>query len=170
MLLLQAFFNSIGAWTLVAWGQQHIDSALACVLNSTSPIFVFFITLTFTRHESLSPLKLAGALIGLAGVVLIVGVDALKGLGQQVAGQVAAVLGAVLYAGAAIYGKQFSHLHSTVTAAGTMICASAVLVPLALAIEQLSGGAIDAADLNDVVLAARHAVVGSAKEPQDHVA
>jgi drug/metabolite transporter (DMT)-like permease len=40
-LLLQAFFNSIGAWTLAAWGQQYIDSALAGVLNSTSPILCF---------------------------------------------------------------------------------------------------------------------------------
>ena len=44
MLLLQAFFNSIGAWTVLAWGQQFVDAALASVLNSTSPIFVFLFT------------------------------------------------------------------------------------------------------------------------------
>ena len=41
MLLLQAVFNSIGAWTVLAWGQQFVDAGLASVLNSTSPIFVF---------------------------------------------------------------------------------------------------------------------------------
>lgn len=135
-LFVQSVFNAIAAWTLLAWGQQYVDSGLASVLNSTSPIFVFFITLLITRHEAVSVLKLAGACLGLFGVVLIVGIDALSGLGQQVAGQLAAIAGAILYACAAIYGKNFSHLPATVTAAGTMIWASVCLVPISLAIDQ----------------------------------
>lgn len=135
MLLVQAFLNSIGAWTVLAWGQQFVDSGLAGVLNSTSPIFVFFITMLWTRHETVSWLKLAGALLGVLGVILIIGVDVLQGLGQQVAGQLAVLFGAILYAGAAVYGRRFSQLPNTVTAAGTMICASVVLVPLSIVVE-----------------------------------
>ncbi len=135
-LLVQAFLNSIGAWTILAWGQQYVDSGLASVLNSTSPIFVFFITFLFTRHEPTGARKLAGACLGLAGVVMIVGVDALDGLGRQVAGQLAAVTGAVLYAGAAIHGKKFSDLPATVTAAGTMIWAAVCLLPLSLIVDR----------------------------------
>lgn len=135
MLLVQSFLNSIGAWTVLAWGQQFVDSGLASVLNSTSPIFIFFITYFLTRHESVNPRKLAGACVGLVGVVLIVGPDVLGGLGQQVAAQGAIILGALLYAGAAIYGKRFPHLSPTVTAAGTMIWATVCLVPLSLALE-----------------------------------
>ncbi|MEO0960635.1 MAG: DMT family transporter, partial [Pseudomonadota bacterium] len=101
MLLLQAFLNSIGAWTALAWGQQYVASGLASVLNSTSPIFVFFITALVTRHEALGGRKLVGAVLGPLGVVLIVGVDALRGLGDQVAGQLACLISAGLYAGAA---------------------------------------------------------------------
>ncbi|MGB0849008.1 MAG: EamA family transporter, partial [Thiolinea sp.] len=43
-LFIQAVFNSIGAWTVLVWGQQFIDAGLAGVLNSTTPIFVFFFT------------------------------------------------------------------------------------------------------------------------------
>ena len=136
MLFIQAVLNSIGAWTVLAWGQQYVDSGLASVLNSTSPIFVFFITFFFTRHEATGGIRLLGACLGVLGVTLIVGTDVLKGLGQQVVAQLAVLLGAVLYAGAAIYGKRFSHLAPTVTAAGTMIWASACLVPLSLATEQ----------------------------------
>lgn len=136
MLLLQAVFNSIGAWTVLAWGQQFVDSGLASVLNSTSPIFVFLITALVTRHEVLGGRKLVGAVLGLLGVVLIVGVDALRGLGDQVAGQLACLLGAALYAGAAIYGKRFGHISAVATAAGTMIWASTVLVPLALVLDR----------------------------------
>ncbi len=45
MLFTQACFNSILSWSILAWGQQHFDVALASMLNSTSPIFVFFINL-----------------------------------------------------------------------------------------------------------------------------
>jgi drug/metabolite transporter (DMT)-like permease len=136
MLFLQAVFNSIGAWTVLAWGQQFVDASLASVLNSTSPIFVFLFTAIVTRHELLGGRKLLGALVGFLGVVLIVGIDALQGLGAQVAGQLACLLGAVLYACAAIYGKRFGQLSAVATAAGTMICATVSLLPLALAIER----------------------------------
>ncbi len=132
---VQAFFNSIGAWTLLAWGQQFVDAGLASVLNSTSPIFVFLFTALITRHEPLGGRKILGAVTGLAGVVLIVGVDALAGLGTAVAGQVACLVGAMLYACAAIYGKRFAGIGPLETALGTMIWATVVLVPLAFALE-----------------------------------
>lgn len=136
MLMVQAFFNSIGAWTVLAWGQQFVGAGLASVLNSTSPIFVILITAFVTRHEGLGGRKLLGAALGVLGVVLIVGVDVLGGLGEQIAGQVACLVGAALYAGAAIYGKRFGHLSALAAATGTMICASVVLVPAALALER----------------------------------
>jgi drug/metabolite transporter (DMT)-like permease len=136
MLYLQAIFNSIGSWMVLAWGQQYVDASLASVLNSTSPIFVFLFTALVTRHEPLGGRRLFGALVGFAGVVLIVGLDALRGLGTQVAGQLACLLGAALYACAAIYGKRFSHIPAIATATGTMICATATLVPLAFVVER----------------------------------
>jgi drug/metabolite transporter (DMT)-like permease len=136
MLLIQSTLSSIAAWTILAWGQQYVDSALASVLNSTSPIFVFFITLIFTRHEKITGLKFFGATLGLLGVVFIVGVDALDGLGQEVIGQLCAVGGAVLYGCAAIYGKRFTHLSAPVIATGTMLWASVVLVPVSLIVDR----------------------------------
>lgn len=135
-LLAQSLINSILPWTLLAWGQQFVDSGLAGVLNSTSPIFAFFITLLWTKHEDASGVRLVGALLGLAGVVLIVGVGALSGLGQQVAAQLAAVTGAMLYALAAIYGKRFHGMHPAATATGTMIWAVVLLAPLSLAVDR----------------------------------
>lgn len=134
--LVQAFFNSIGAWTLLAWGQQFVDSGLAGVLNSTSPIFVFFLTLLWTRHEDVGLPRFVGAVLGLLGIVVIVGVNALSGLGDDAVAQLAILAGALLYACAAIHGKRFGQLAPMVTASGTMIWASLVLVPAALLMEQ----------------------------------
>mgnify|MGYP000173888653 FL=1 len=135
-LLVLAFFNSIGAWTILAWGQQYVDSGLASVLNSTSPIFVFIFTLLLSYHEKPHPLKFFGACLGVLGVTLIVGVDVLAGLGQQVLGQLASLSGAILYACAALYAKRFTQLSATVIAASTMLLATLVLLPASLIIEQ----------------------------------
>lgn len=136
LLFVQSLLNATAAWTLLAWGQQYVDSGLAGVLNSTSPVFVFFITLLVTRHEALSPLKLAGALLGVAGVALVIGIDALAGLGREVAAQLAVLLGAFLYGCAAINGKRFGQLPPTVTAAAVMLCATAVLLPAAVVVDR----------------------------------
>lgn len=136
MLLVQSFLNSIGAWTVLAWGQQFVDSGLAAVLNSTAPIFIFFITLLITRHEKMHVGKLIGACLGVAGVVLIVGTEALDGLGQDIIGQAAVLSGAIMYAIAAIYGTRFRHLSAGVVAACTMLWATVWLVPLSLIFDQ----------------------------------
>lgn len=135
-LCVQAFLNSIGAWTVLAWGQQFVDAGLASVLNSTSPIFVFLLTALVTRHEAVPARKVVGAMIGLAGVIFIVGVDVLSGLGDQVAGQLACLTGAVMYACAAIYGKRFGSLGALTTSASTMLIATLVLIPAAIVLEQ----------------------------------
>lgn len=134
--MIQSFFNSFGAWMLVAWGQQYVESGLAAVLNSTSPIFVFLLTWLVTKHETVNARKIVGAFTGLAGVILIIGIDALQNLGQQVIAQLALLLSAMFYGYAAIIGKRFAALPSTVTAAGVMISATCVLVPASLVVDQ----------------------------------
>lgn len=135
MLLVQAFFNGIGAWTLLAWGQQHIDSGLASVLNSTSPIFVVLITLLILRNGTIGPRATFGAFLGLGGVILMMGVGVLDGLGREIAGQAAALASAALYACAALYGRRFTGLPAPVIAASAMIWTAVWLVPAAFILE-----------------------------------
>ncbi len=132
---IQAVLSSIVAWTVLAWGQQFVDAGLASVLNSTSPIFVLLFSAALLRHEKMAGRRLLGVILGLSGVVLIVGVDVLAGLGRAVAGQLACLLGAMCYAGAALYGKRFARLGALQTATGTMIWATVVLVPAAFVFE-----------------------------------
>ena len=136
MLFVQALCNSIASWTLLAWGQQFVETSLAGVLNSTSPLFVLTLTFLVTRHEPVTSRKIAGALLGLAGVGLILGAGAWRGLGEQTVGQVAILASAALYGCAALYGRRFSSIAPTVTAAGTMIWATVCLVPLCLVMER----------------------------------
>lgn len=136
LLFIQALLNSILSWTVLAWGQQHVDSGLAGVLNSTSPIFVILLTLCFARQERVGGWQILGAALGVGGVVLTIGVEALRGLGEDVVAQLAVLSGAVLYAWAAIHGRRLSRLSPSVTAAGTMILSTLCLVPASLLLEQ----------------------------------
>lgn len=135
-LLVQSVLSASAPWPLLAWGTQRIDASLAGVLNSTSPIWVFFITALITRHEPMTWLKFLGASGGLAGVVMVIGWSPGAAAGADTAGQIAAVAGAMLYACAAVWGTRYAGASVTAVAAGTMIWSSACLIPLSFVFEQ----------------------------------
>jgi drug/metabolite transporter (DMT)-like permease len=133
---VQALLNSVIPFTLIAWGQQVVEAGLATILNSTAPIFTFLITWRITRHEPATARKLFGVSAGLAGVTLIVGIQALGGAGKELWSQLAIVAATVCYAGAAIFGRTFAGLAPIVPAAGSMLCGAAILIPLSLLIDR----------------------------------
>ena len=134
--LFQACLNSVVPFTLIAWAQQTTDAALAVILNSTTPIFAFLMTALVTRHEPVTGRKLFGVGAGIAGICLIVGVQALGGLGRELWSQLAVVAASMCYAGAAIFGKSFKGLDPAMPAAGSLLCGAAILVPLSLAVDR----------------------------------
>jgi drug/metabolite transporter (DMT)-like permease len=133
--LLQAGLNSVVPFTLIAWAERVVDAGLATILNATSPIFAFLLTALVTRHEPVAARKLVGIGIGLAGTCLVIGVEALQGLGQAFWAQFAIVAATVCYAGAAIAGKSFKGLDPMLPAAGSLLSGAAILVPLALIVD-----------------------------------
>ena len=134
--LFQACLNSVIPWTMIAWGERVLDAGLATILNSTSPIFTFFLTLTVARHEALTSRKLFGVVAGMAGICLIVGVQALAGFGEQLTAQIVTVAAAICYAGAAIFSRGFKGLDPMAPAAGSLVCGAAILIPVGLVVEQ----------------------------------
>jgi drug/metabolite transporter (DMT)-like permease len=134
--LIQACFNSVIPFTLIAWAERHVDAGLATILNSNAPIFTFLLALVFLRHERPTPRQLFGVVAGLAGICLVVGINALQGLGQQLLAQLALVAAAVSYGAAAIFGRNFNGLDPMVPAAGSMICGAILLIPVSLVVDQ----------------------------------
>ena len=131
-LFVQAFLNSVIPFTLIAWAEQYVEAGVATILNSTAPVFVFFVTWFLTKHEAVTTRKLVGVIAGLLGICLIIGFSALNGLGDQVLPQLAIVAATICYAGAAIYGRSFQGLSPLVPAAGSLIAGAIVLVPISL--------------------------------------
>jgi drug/metabolite transporter (DMT)-like permease len=134
--MVQAWLNSVIPWTMIAWGERSLDAGLATILNSTSPIFTFFLTLAVTGHETLTSRKMFGVAAGMAGICLIVGVQALAGLGEQLTAQIVTVLAAICYAGAAIFGRSFKNLDPMAPAAGSLLCGAVILIPVSFVVDQ----------------------------------
>ena len=137
----QAVLNSVMPWTLLAWGERHVDAALATILNSAGPIFTFLLTAVVTRHETTTPRKLFGVIAGMAGILLIVGIDAFRDMGSGdmgsgLAAEAAIVAATICYACAAIFGRSFKGLDPMAPAAGSLLVGAAVLIPASLAVEQ----------------------------------
>lgn len=134
--LFQAVMNSTLPFTLVAWAETSVDAGLAAILNSTTPIFAFLLTALITRHEPVTARKLFGVAIGMVGICLIIGMEALHGLGDQLVPQLAIVAATISYGGAAIYGRNFKGLSPMMPAAGSMLCGAALLIPTSLIIDR----------------------------------
>ena len=130
--MFQACLNSVVPWTLIAWAERSVDAGLATILNSTSPIFTFFLTLALAHQEAQTPRKLFGVAVGMAGICLIVGVQAFESLGRALLAQLAIVAATICYAGAAVFSRGFKGLDPMAPAAGSLICGAAVLIPVSV--------------------------------------
>ena len=134
--LFQACLNSVIPWTLIAWGERFVDAGLATILNSASPIFTFLFAAAVTRHEAAGFRRLFGVLAGMAGICLIVGVEAFHDAGRALVAEIAIVVATLCYAGAAIFSRGFKGLDPMAPAAGSLLSGAAILIPLSLVAEQ----------------------------------
>ncbi len=134
--LIQAVLNSVVPFVLIAWAERTTEAGLAAILNSTTPIFAFLMTALITRHEAVTPRKLLGVAAGLIGICLIIGVEALGGIGAALWAQLAIVAATVCYAGAAIFGKTFRGIDPMMPAAGSLISGAALLIPVSLIVDR----------------------------------
>lgn len=133
---VQACLNSVVPFTLIAWAEQSVDAGLAVILNSATPIFTFLLAVLITHHEHVTLRRLFGVMAGLAGICLVIGVEALSGLGENLTAQLAIILATICYAGAAIFSKNFKGLDPAVPAAGSLISGAVILLPMSLVVDR----------------------------------
>ena len=130
--------NNAIPFSLIVWGQTHVASGLASILNATTPFFTVIVAHVLTADERLSRNRLVGVLIGLMGVVVLIGPQALSGLGKDVAGQLAIVGAAISYAFAGVFGRRFRRMGipPMATATGQVTASSLLLLPIALLVDR----------------------------------
>jgi drug/metabolite transporter (DMT)-like permease len=124
--------NGAIPFTLIAWGERHIDSGVAAIANASMPIFVVLIALRWQPSERVRGLRLFGFLVGLLGVGVLAGVHP-EGGWWGAAGTLAVVVASASYAVGSIWGQRLIARTSGLTlAATTMIGGALVLLPLGL--------------------------------------
>jgi len=139
---VMGMLNNAIPFSLIFWGQTEISSGLASILNATTPLFTVVLAHGLTTDEKITVGKVGGVLFGLVGVAVIMGPDAVAGLGAAFLAQ-AAILGAALsYAFAGIFGRRFRERPPAVTACGQVIMSSLMMVPVALVAEDPLSGAM----------------------------
>jgi drug/metabolite transporter (DMT)-like permease len=138
-LAVMGVLNNVVPFTLILWGQQEIASGLASILNATTPFFTLLIANWLTRDEPLTANRIAGVLVGLAGVAVMVGIDALRDLGAHVLAQLAILGAALSYGLSGSWGRRLAVNPPLVTAAGQTLCSALMLIPVALVTGGLAG-------------------------------
>ena len=137
-IIVLALLNNVIPFALFGWGQMHIASGLASILNATTPIWGVIVAHLLTRDERMTPLKLIGVLIGFAGVATMIGPGLLSGLGVDYVGQLACLAGAFCYALAGVWARRFKALGVTPikVSAAQLISGAVIMAPVALIVEQ----------------------------------
>lgn len=137
-IVLLALLNNALPFALFGWGQTHIASGLASILNATTPIWGVVVAHLFTADEKLSPRKLAGVLLGFGGVALMIGPALLGSLDGNVLAQLACVTAALCYALAGVFARRFRRMGMPPVAVttGQLTAGALIMLPLALLVDR----------------------------------
>lgn len=139
--LLMGLLNNVIPFSLIVWGQKHIESGLAAILNASTALFGVAIAAALFADERLTRNRVIGTGLGFAGVVLAIGPGALSGFDLRSAGQTAILGASASYGLAAAYARGATRgLAPELAAAGMLSGALVWMIPLTLALEGLPAG------------------------------
>ncbi|MBV2361095.1 DMT family transporter [Thalassococcus sp. CAU 1522] len=145
-LAVMGLLNNVIPFSLMAWGQLHIETGLTAILNAATAIFGVLVAALVFADERLTPRRLGGVSLGFAGVVLAIGPDALGGFDLTSLAQLAVIAGTVSYACASAWGRaRLGGLHPVMAAAGMLTGATILVAPVTVIAEGLPSLALGAA-------------------------
>ena len=123
-------------FALVSWGQLRVPSSLAAIFMAIMPLITIVLAHLFTRDEKLNLWKVAGVLCGLAGVVVLFGIDTLRNLGGPDAlSQLAILAAAVCYAINALITRSLVGVPRLSMLVALMLVGSLLMIPASLIVE-----------------------------------
>jgi len=131
-LALLGLINMALPFTMIAWGQTHVNSSIAAIANAPVPIFVALLAIRFRPEERVRGLRLAGILLGFVGVAVLAGLNP-EGGWWAVAGTLIVTAAAVFYAVSNLFAQsRFSETQPLVIVTGSSLAAALMLLPPAL--------------------------------------
>src|SRR3982750_3263882 len=136
-IILLALLNNALPFTLFGWGQTHIASGLAAILNATTPIWGVIVAHFLTQDERMSPRKIAGVILGFGGVATMIGPSLLSSLGTSALAQLACVTASLSYALAAVWARRFRRpgISPLSVTTGQLTAGAAIMLPVSLIVD-----------------------------------
>ena len=137
-LFIMGLLNNVIPFLLIVWGQTHIASGLASILNATIPLFTVIIAGLLLPDELMTPRKVTGIAIGFFGVIVLMGPSSLEQVGADTLAQLAILGAAISYGFAGSFGRRFKSLDISPfqTAVGQVTASTIMLLPLLFFIER----------------------------------
>jgi len=131
LLVMGAIGNAI-PFSLINWGETHIDSGLTAILMSTVPLATIMLAPAFVRDEPITPGKLLGVVLGMTGVAVLIGPGALMGAHSELLGEIAVTGATLCYAVNGLVARRLPPMPVEVISAGCLLCATLVGLPFSL--------------------------------------
>jgi drug/metabolite transporter (DMT)-like permease len=137
-MLVLAFLNNALPFALFGWGQTHIASGLASILNATTPIWGVVVAHFLTHDERMTPRKVAGVLLGFGGVATMIGPALLSHIGTSGLAELACVMAALSYALAAVWARRFRRqgISPLSVTTGQLTAGALMMLPLSMAVDR----------------------------------
>ena len=135
---LLALINNVVPFLLFGWGQRHIASGLAAILQATTPIFGVIAAHFLTSDERITPARLGGVIVGFAGVAVMIGPQLVGNGGNHLLAQLACLFASFLYALAGIHARRFKALGvgPLELAAAQFVAGAVMLLPVMLLVDR----------------------------------
>ncbi|MEP7129927.1 MAG: EamA family transporter [Sphingomicrobium sp.] len=136
-IVVLALLNNALPFALFGWGQTHIASGLASILNATTPIWGVVVAHFLTRDERMSPRKIAGVLLGFGGVATMISPSLLSSVGTSALAQLACVTASLSYALAAVWARRFRRIGVSPLSVttGQLTAGAAIMLPVSLIVD-----------------------------------
>jgi len=141
VLAVLSVFGAAAPQALIAWGEQTVDSGLAAILMALMPVGAILLAHVMTHDERLRWNTVLGVALGFGGMLVLVGVDALSGLGHAVGAELAVAAAALCYSLNAVVARRISHVPTLIVGAVTLGLAALFCLPVALVAEDPFGAA-----------------------------
>ncbi|URF48249.1 DMT family transporter [Dinoroseobacter shibae] len=131
--LVMGLLNNVLPFSLMAWGQLHIETGLTSILNAATAVFGVVVAALVFADERLTLNRGLGVALGFLGVATAIGLHNFRHFDLQSLAQLAVIAGTVSYAFAGAWARMhLKGLAPEVAAAGMLTASSLVMIPGAL--------------------------------------
>lgn len=131
-LAIMSLLGNLLPFWLIAWSQKYTTSALAAVLNAAIPLFTLLIAAVAFRMERITPNRVAGITLGIAGVAFLTGRSVLDVQSSGGLGELALLAASLCYGFAFAYARRFVRGNPLANVTAQLGIGAIVITPLAL--------------------------------------